>query len=378
MQHNQSQQGMVSILTVLFLMIFISILMVGFMKIMADEQRQATDNDLSASALAAARSGIEDGKRIIMQCNGTPVPGYCTPGGLTAPLQTGDGAGDCSAIPSNNALVNVLKMDRIGSTNSIQVGEADYQQSYTCLTISTKTDTITFPEVAEQKSTIVPLTVEGGSFDQLDITWKARVASTYAVPAATYDLPKRADWRVSLTGAAYPPILRIQLIPYTAGAVNLDASEAGSRTLFVRPTTAGPLTAASSITTDGRAAVTGMPRSGSVPVVYGACTTAYECTKTLTGFNAANKYYARISLVYGDSASVSLVARKAGAVVKFDGVQPEIDVTGRTNDVYRRVRARVSFSMPNIQFPEYALETASPVCKRIVVADLTNTLYNCP
>ena len=62
-RHHQ-QSGMVSILVVMFFMIFMSLLIVGFVKIMSDEQRQATDNDLSASALAAAQSGVEDGKRI--------------------------------------------------------------------------------------------------------------------------------------------------------------------------------------------------------------------------------------------------------------------------------------------------------------------------
>ena len=54
MRNESRESGLVSILTVIFFIIFISILIVGFIKITTDEARQATDNDLSASALASA------------------------------------------------------------------------------------------------------------------------------------------------------------------------------------------------------------------------------------------------------------------------------------------------------------------------------------
>jgi hypothetical protein len=54
----------------------------------------------------------------------------------------------------------------------------------------------------------------------------------------------------------------------------------------------------------------------------------------------------------------------------FDNVQPAIDVTGRVNNTYRRLIARVAPTASlarSLFFPEYAIESGSIVCKKMIV-----------
>jgi hypothetical protein len=87
----------------------------------------------------------------------------------------------------------------------------------------------------------------------------------------------------------------------------------------------------------------------------------------------ANDYYIRLTPLYRNS-HVNIGDLRDGAVagttLKFNAVQPSIDVTGRVNNTYRRLIARVA---PNASlsgglfFPEYAIESGSSVCKKMIV-----------
>lgn len=369
MKRQNSQAGIVSILTVIFFMIFISILVVGFIKIMTDEQRQTTDNDLSSSALAAAQSGIEDGKRIILRCNDPTPPGQCNT------MMNSGVTGDCDRLGSSNGITGPLGIDMNG--DEALVGEGEFEQAYTCLTIKKDTEDIK-KTLTEGKSEIVKLDVGAGGFTELTFTWKGSNGS-FAVPGPSTLFPPRNAW---VTGAnTIPPMLRLQFIPYTAGNVNFDQSERESRTAFVKPSNA-----AASVpniqTLDGRGATAGSLRTSTAPVTYATCPVlgaSYECTKTIASFDATRSYYLRVSVMYAAETDLVITARNGVTPVTFKFVQPEIDVTGRANDVYRRVKARVSFEAPGVTYPEYAVESGTSICKRIIVADAANSDYlACP
>jgi hypothetical protein len=350
-------------------MIFISIIVLGFIKIMSDEQRQATDNDLSASALAAAQSGIEDAKRIILRCKDSPS-GQCNN------MLNSGATGDCDRLGSSNSITNPLAIDIVG--DEAIVGEGTFSQAYTCLTIKVDTDDIKKP-LTEGKSSIIKLDVGAGGFDQLVFNWKGS-NGPFAVNAPSTLFPARANW-VSGTNTV-PPMLRLQFVPYTSGSVTLDTVERDSRTAFVKPAT-GAASPSDIQVLDQRNGTPGMIRSAAMsPVVYGDCPVlgaTYECQKSLANFDATKSYYLRASLMYGAQTDLVITAYKAGVKQTFKFVQPEVDVTGRANDVYRRVKARVSFEAPGITFPEYALESGSTICKQLIVADVTNSQYvACP
>lgn len=375
MNRESSQSGLVSILTVIFFMVFISIIVLGFIKIMGDEQRQATDNDLSASALAAAQSGIEDAKRMILKCKATPTAGGCENpmGGI---MNSGTGAGNCDVFGSVPAITNPLGISIVN--DEAIVGEGTFSQAYTCLTIKKDTPDVK-KTLSEGRSEIIKLDVGAGGFDQLVFNWKG-AGGPFAVNAPSTLFPTRTNW---LSGTnTVPPLLRLQFVPYTDGSVTFDTVERDSRTAFVKP--ASVAVSSSDIQVlDQRNGTPGMLRSAAVsPVVYANCPVlgaTYECSKTLTNFDSSKMYYLRVSLMYGAQTDLTITPYKAGVAQTFKFVQPEVDVTGRANDVYRRVKARVSFEAPGITMPEYALESGASICKRFIVADPTNSQYiACP
>ncbi len=62
---SKRQRGAVSIFAVVFSALLLTILTVGFIRLMVSAQQRAINNDLSQSAYDAALAGVEDAKRAV-------------------------------------------------------------------------------------------------------------------------------------------------------------------------------------------------------------------------------------------------------------------------------------------------------------------------
>lgn len=369
------ESGLVSIFTVIMFMIFISILVVGFIKIMTDEQRQTTDNDLSASALAAAQGGIEDGKRILLYCLSGASAGHTA--ACKAILESADAANPCSVFNDNgpmNGLWGAMKINNDGTIT--KVGNDEFAQGYTCLTIKSNPTKIE-KDLTVTNSEIIPLNVDG-NFDSVKVSWSNFDSSYGSKSSAIPSFAKLADWK-DLSGNPLPPVLRVHAIPYVGGAVDLDQAEAESKSIFLVPTSAasGPVDKNAIDTRN----IPGSTRSGSTPIAFTYCKTApgpgYSCEMTIKGFDSATrKYFLRLSLLYADKTKISVKAidTATGTERNFENVQYIIDVTGRANDVYRRIQTRVSPNAPSY-YPEYAIDSSLPICKDMKIATLKTSYY---
>lgn len=387
MQQPQTHKeaGLVSILIVIFFMIFISLIVVAFMTIVSDDNRQSLDNDLSQSALSAARSGVEEGKRILLYCERSPSPVECTDSVLNSAQC------DIFTTSEGQSIANVLSIP-YRANGEVSVGGNDaYEQYLTCLTIRRDTPSITGTATREYDYVVKLRTA--GAYDSLKVSW-GRNEGAYSMPTGPVgNWTSFTNWRDGST--ARPSVLRVQLIPYSetdfdlASPDALDELEKASRTIFIAPCRAASPPSGCTITSkdintvDMRPATTGVRRSTQVPLTYGLCsgTSNYSCTVTLTGFapstTAGKTYYARVSLIYGQSADVSFSAQSAGTTVNFANVQPWIDVTGRANDVFRRVRAQVSHDS-GISLPKYVIDSAAPICKDMATTNAaTTSQLNC-
>lgn len=363
---------MVSILTMLFFMIFVSIIVTGFLRIMNYDQVQTVDSDLSASALAAAQSGIEDGKRILLYCN-TDAP----TGGKGSPAcqRIMNSKDSCSALSTDVGAINMTELRdalRITMSDSqfvVGAPTSQFQQYYTCLTINSDTTEIA-KRLNGDKSSIIPLTTANpNELDKLELNWRADT-DLYAVSGPSTLLPPKAQWMINPT-TKKPPMLRVQLIPYSI-PLNLDAVESMSRTVFIVPSNISA-TSVNMSSVDQRGATGQLRPSSSSPLAYASCSIpmggGYNCNQTIEGLSGvASQYYMKVTMLYGNETMLNVTAKNtANTSVMFRGVQPEIDVTGRTNDVFRRVKARVSYGMPAISYPEYALE-ANDICKDMIIS----------
>ena len=96
----------------------------------------------------------------------------------------------------------------------------------------------------------------------------------------------------------------------------------------------------------------------------------------LTGDNA----FLRLLPIYRDTDFKIELLDERQRIVKFNGVQPKVDSTGRANDRFRRVESRLEFNDSNIPVPDFAVEsedTSQPFCKSFWVSHLKNGGWEC-
>lgn len=379
------EAGFVSLFTVIFFIMFITVITLGFLRIMGVEQQQSLNNDLTASAAAAAESGIEDGKRAILAYQTTTDPT------LKAALTTAFASNQCDSLTGSAAIRNALRLDAGGNI----IGNSQLNQNYTCLTVKMNSpDYINYRSA--NTSDYVPLVPNGPTFNRVRVSWHlvsqasgpAGDGTITAYPAGPLLPPVTNSTNPSNSWSpnppqqpnTYPAYLRVQTYAYPkAGAITRAALDARSNTLLLVP--AAQSNAAAIAATTPINVGTSDPRGFEQPKANlkqircinnpAGNVGAYACTALLdlpAGNPAAtNNYFMRITPMYGQS-HFRVELMNGNNVVDFNGVQPIVDSTGRAQDVLRRSQARVRINPPS-NLPEFVVESANTICKNMIVSD---------
>lgn len=375
------QQGLVSLMTVMFFMIFIMLIAVGFLSLVTHDNRRSVDNDLSASALAAANSGVEEGKRILLYCRNNPSATGCS-----SALNSKD---NCSVFSNGDGQALAASLGIQVDTNGQGVigASSQYDQYFSCLTIQTKTDYTT--NVLDEDSDVIQHLKTVNEFDRVNVAWSDDISQNNRTGEIGSWLKKGAWGAASLM-----PVLQVQVIPFVASDFNdLNGLESKTRTVYVVPCDGA---ATCNVTKhigvlDARGSAGNFRNNTSpmpmAPITYAKCTippdgSSYHCDATLEGFNSStSSYYVRVSLLYAQKTNLQITPYKAGTPndpAILDDVQPWIDVTGRTNDVYRRVRAQVSYGADPV-LPRHVIDSAASICKLMTITNAAaTTTMNCP
>ncbi len=85
--------------------------------------------------------------------------------------------------------------------------------------------------------------------------------------------------------------------------------------------------------------------------------------------------FLRLTPLYNAS-DYSVTLYNGATPLQFDGVQPEIDSTGRANDLFRRVVTRVAMINTNFAYPQSAVDVTGNLCKNFIVTDKTSDYAN--
>lgn len=392
-----NQDGFVSLFSTIFFMLLITVITLGFIQIMSTEQQQSIDNDLSASALAAAQSGIEDAKRAILKYFSLPAGAqkstYLTQ--MTSPKSD-----TCDAL-TNSSIATDLNLSSTGNV----VNNAQINQAYTCLSVN-----LDSPDYISQssagKSQVVPLKAVGGSFEQIKVSWHllstavgtdgdglpgspSGTSPYYAAGPLLY--PQIASGTSpSWSRYGYPAYLRAELMGYPSGSFSRADLTQRSRSVLLVPSQTGtssttPVNFGSADPNPGTFGQSELqPTTIKCDPTPNTDIGGYACTALLelpTGAQYAsgsNTYFLRLTPIYGQTHfRVALV--HSGNEVNFDQVQPTIDSTGRANDVYRRLQARVLVNQLS-NYPEFAAESANTICKNMQITSNPSDYKanNCP
>jgi len=347
-------QGAASLITVIFVSIILSILVLGFVRVALDETRQSTDDDLTTRAFYAAESGIEDAKRALKQYASNP-----------------------------SALNHDSCAPPVGYTGLLSVVE-DFDVAYSCMLIElTPTSyeaTITPGQVKQIELEPEP----GSSFDTILVKWHInasnpdgdgdtpplRGTAVSGVSEVPKDqLPDVDNWYQGPQTSTYPAMLRANLFSYPNGSfVNADTDN--SAVAFLNPT--------------------GNQNDGTITHVNGQATginyglheadcdnsvllNEYVCSQVFDGFSTnTNNYVMRIQGIYAPThVKVTMLdGGLNGTAVGFNKAQVIVDVTGRAGDVFRRVEARLDLEdLFSTLVPEYAILSADDICKDLVVGN---------
>lgn len=341
------QQGFVSIIVTMIIMVLLSLIVLGFAKISRREQRQGLDRQLISQAQYAAESGINDAQAYLKAggtlstsantaCNSyavtSPVAELADP---TSGAQAGSGLPRSSTISDNTVL--------------------------SCVLVDTSVKELVYDSVDTASEIVVPIRLQNDDrINTIRISWQGSAGSDYSGCQSGSSLPPANNWYANC-GAG---VLRTDIAP--GGTLSRTALTKFVKGLLLIPQRPGTAATTNVNTMVDSATPLGVPCNGANGAV-----SPRACTVTITT-GGATSYYLRIRPVY-QSAYVSITVNPdaAGAGQALKGAQATIDSTARANDVLKRLVARVpACSASDVcgrQPAGFAIQTADSICKRYSV-----------
>ncbi len=325
------QRGLASFVITFFIMMVLGLIVIGFAQITRRDQRQSLDRQLSTQAYYAAEVGVNDATKYV-QTHFNP---------------TTDKKDNCSEAAPGQLLAGYSR----------EVGGAGSGVSYTCLLINLAPGDLQKDPVAMNTNVVFPVQVSAGTAIT-DITFKW---SRSASPAPLAGTCSTAGSYVSGSSCSIP-VLRGDIVSYgTTSLPSRDNLINGMYSFYAAPTTGA-----------GAASYAYASQSGGNPEnIRGDCNGSGECTATITIAGGADRYYVRLSSVYG----TSKVAISANSNSPLIGAQAVIDSTGKAGDVLKRIQVRIPITGTQ-GIPGFALQTGDDQCKRFGVIPSPAQVFN--
>lgn len=349
------EQGATAIIVVVFSVLLLVTISIGFMRMVVQEQERSIENELSRGAYDSALAGVEDGKRVLEACR-----------------LEGAGSDACNAVDANECTTIADAGFASLSDNEVKLQttagvDGGFDQAYSCVTVSP--DTPDFRgDVDADASRIIPLETTG-SFNTISLRWFRNAGLTRPINLSQNDLPPLSAW--SSTSTVTPPVLRVQLIMYREDNFRVEDFDAsgGGNTLYLYPSNAGTNAASFTLDTRPDVAGAGLVTTGCSTVNQYVCSINLQLPQTVDPTAASNRYaaYLRITSFYEPT---DFVIAPVGT--NFSGVQPIVDSTGRASNVFRRVSARVERTNSNDSqlYPRATVDITRNFCKSFgVTAD---------
>lgn len=342
----QAQEGVVSLLVTMVLMIVISLIALGFAQVARRNQGEEIDQQLSTQAFYAAESGVNDATQIVSTYSTSPynyTASELTRANCAGP--TSDGyQGIYTSLNTNNSL---------STTNGQNI-------SYTCVLINPDPGAIQTQVGTTSK--IIPINAATATnINQIKLTWSTEqqgdTGAANACPA-TAQLPTAAAFDTCGMG-----VLRVDLVPVdNAAPTNATTFAKETLTFFavpMRPTAPGSI---GTVNYEGANSSTANPDN----IVGVACgNTTPNCSVTInTAAYAHQAYELRVSSEYENS---GLTITANNGTLGLTGAQVVVDATGKAQDVVRRIQVYVPIGIVSNQLSDYAIESTDSLCKRYVV-----------
>lgn len=415
-RQSKFKKGATSVYVVVIATLLFSVVTVSFIRIIINEASKTTSDELAQSAYDSALAGVEDAKTALKQyyecVDADSTEGTCERV-VKALNERGFNAsttGYCDAVSealgriSVGADQEVLVKEVYDSTNS--ANDENIVQAYTCVIVDNTPSDYRSTLGSGDTIRVIPLKTENpNSVTGIRILWYAEDDEqnrNYLYDSSSNKFTPLGNGN----STPVPPTLSAQIIQtaktFTLGQFeNSQGSSTNRGTVFLVPskqTSAinhiGQQTVIDSNNHDysGRASATNpnnQPQlikceNSALSEVF-ACVASIELPSPIANEGTSERngdtFFLVLSLPYGQPTTAFAVqlctddlepgggngsargdCRKTNgeeSIADFKDVQIAVDSTGRANDMYSRVEARVEFRDIYFPFPEFAIQATS-------------------
>ncbi len=333
----QDERGLVSFMVTIIMMLVISLIVVGFTQVTNSNRREQLDRQLSQQAFYAAESGVNKAVSV-----------------MSAALAAG----------------NPIKEQTTCKQGNYDPGTLGVGVEYTCILVNPIVSQIV-TTANETSSKVIPINLvasNGTNFNTgnkltLNFTWSAKTGGDpNPVLCST-----RGDFTTTASNNCGYPLLRVDIMS-TKNLPSISAAGLAGNTssFFMQPVSSGLSTPSlPSFATKGY-------------IVEAPCSSVTAtCTGSVsfTGNAMTTLYYTRITTLYGDTERVVIDAvNSLSESAYFKDAQAQVDVTGRAQDVLRRVQVTVPLQQfDNSLIPQGAVHSTADVCKQFSISSASYT-----
>ena len=343
------EEGFAPLMVAIIIIIVLSLLTIGFITLVDQNQKNALNLQLNNDAYYAAESGINDAIAAIN--NGfNQNKTYCGP----------DTAPGWNKYLGNNQIN----------------GPTDY---YSCLLINQTPNNLQYSSVTASQPTVALISTPNGiNPTGIGFTWQpspSTESSPYAFAPSSW-FPNCSSGGVN--GACLPPtsswekggkpitgILRVALTPLpNRGPLPTNTSTTYTAFLYPEPgsgtaETASPYSS-SSIGANSGAEVSGNCNNSPSPATQLACTVYIPVCNNPINSLCPNGYIMSITSLYTNS-QVEVYAFDNSTPLQFRNAQVVIDSTGTDHGVKKRIQVRVP-TLNDTGFPAYDIASTNTIC----------------
>lgn len=405
-----TQEGAASIFIVIFTTILLSIITLSFVRIMVSESNLTINYNLSQSAYDSALAGIEDAKVALLRYHECISKGDYSSNVCSKAINAmrADGATEnCDIVkdmldrPGEDGETIVQSESQVFADDGVsEVGET-IDQAYTCVKISENTNDYLGTLNQNYRTKIIPIRTAGNADDadgvrnvnRIELKWynsedSGKVESNPSVyntnigngNIVTNQLGHGHDSEYTSSNnfspnPLAPPAIQFQFIQtastFTLNSFNQNSGDAtNTGSLMLRPSTNGTNLITNS-SSNGLAASANKNFNNTIDVRCDiSLTNSYACSVDINlpnpigGDRNEATTFVRLVLPYNApdtsfslklySCSNTNAPSSECTQIQFGGVQTKIDSTGRANDLFRRVEARVEMVDVYFPFPEFS------------------------
>ncbi|MBR0460929.1 hypothetical protein IJI91_03025 [Candidatus Saccharibacteria bacterium] len=352
----QTKKGGASIYVTIFIALIISIVTLSFARLAISELSKSGDYDLNQSAYDSALAGVEDARLTISSC-----------------LQTGKTLDQCGITSTNlddcNAFLKSPYIDRdevdgavFIEENSNQSGETT-SQAYTCVVLNSNLPDYLGQISSDYRVRLVPLKSDNlNGVDNVVLSWYEN--SETQCPSGNCD-----GKFGSKENAPVPPVLAVSVIQagsdFTRDSFNDTRNgKFGSVVLYPNGNIGNDVSMAEVSAGELVSAFDKGSGTNQAKIIGCHSTDTYACSvriKLPSASRHKDTTYLVVAMPYDNTSSAFKVTLNdsSNSVINFRDAQIAVDSTGRANDVYRRIEARIDPVDIYYPYSLYGVELAS-------------------